>query len=347
MAEFQSELDKNQFLSEGALWGFGDSVLLMWDLQKSDSNEPGQLGVVLVDFFLESPFEWRSYGSYWRGSKAEALNLFQTSSVNYEWEEARFESFARQFEWIQKEIGSGKLSKAVPYVFEKSKNSVPPENLESLIGHGLKHSQSILYGTWNVQGGILGMSPERLFVEEDHHSFSTMALAGTKTLEEHRKNPHLFLEDPKERHEHELVALDIEEKLKSFSYERGPLEVFETPHLAHLKTPFQFFTEGSSFEDLVKQLHPTPALGASPRDRVWEVMKHLQSIEERKYFGAPIGLIDEKSRKDCVVAIRNIIWNQSDIFLGSGCGVVNDSQLEKEWNELKAKRGSVKRIFGL
>jgi isochorismate synthase EntC len=48
-----------------------------------------------------------------------------------------------------------------------------------------------------------------------------------------------------------------------------------------------------------------------------------------------------------LVAIRNIQWQDEKIRLGSGCGIVKSSQIEREWQELKLKRESVKRMLSI
>ncbi|MNL49201.1 chorismate binding enzyme [compost metagenome] len=48
----------------------------------------------------------------------------------------------------------------------------------------------------------------------------------------------------------------------------------------------------------------------------------------------------------CLVAIRNMQWNGQFAMIGSGCGVVAASELEREWRELYQKRLSVKKILG-
>jgi FtsP/CotA-like multicopper oxidase with cupredoxin domain len=57
-----------------------------------------------------------------------------------------------------------------------------------------------------------------------------------------------------------------------------------------------------------------------------------------------------------LVCIRNMMWsrlNQNtdgpkiELKIGAGCGLVQDSQLEREWGEVLLKINSVKRILGI
>jgi isochorismate synthase EntC len=48
------------------------------------------------------------------------------------------------------------------------------------------------------------------------------------------------------------------------------------------------------------------------------------------------------------VAIRNIQFNENGVVsLGSGCGIVNSSELQSEWQELLLKRQTVREMLGI
>ena len=98
-----------------------------------------------------------------------------------------------------------------------------------------------------------------------------------------------------------------------------------------------------SVEDLVRRLHPTPALGPLPRTD--ETLVALIRWRERLLcpaeFGAPFGLW-ENGKFDAVVAIRGIWWDDRKVWLPAGCGVIEASRLVNEWRELRLKREAVK-----
>ncbi|MCM2323032.1 MAG: chorismate-binding protein, partial [Oligoflexia bacterium] len=115
--------------------------------------------------------------------------------------------------------------------------------------------------------------------------------------------------------------------------------------------------EAVPFERLARALHPTAALGAFPRPAGWEWLQSRPGARNRKRFGAPFGLLWSPGtpgtagqcelEATCVVAIRNIQWEGERVVLGSGCGLIAESVLEREWDELSLKRESVKRMMGL
>ena len=46
-----------------------------------------------------------------------------------------------------------------------------------------------------------------------------------------------------------------------------------------------------------------------------------------------------------MVAIRMVVWQGDNVYLPSGCGVIDESRLVNEWRELRLKRDSVKELF--
>ena len=80
------------------------------------------------------------------------------------------------------------------------------------------------------------------------------------------------------------------------------------------------------------------------------MMRKLQHYRERLgtpvRFGAPFG-VRHGGAFHAVVAIRFVSWKGNDVCLPSGCGVIEDSVFESEWQELRLKRDSVKELLGV
>lgn len=268
---------------------------------------------------------------------------------NWNWQAANFEGFEVSFQEISDRMKSG-LKKAVPIAFEHSAHVPSSQDLRTLIKNVMTAPANLyVYGFWQNGEGLLGATPEVL-LRQDGQSLTTMALAGTCPKEDlcSRKS---LMEDVKERHEHELVAQDVVHALQVYGNIRtfGP-QILELPTLFHLKTDisctlqqpkdFQFF-------QACKDLHPTPALGVSPRSYGFRWMKEMPEQAGRKGFGGPFALKWSAHEALCLVAIRNIHWTAAGSRIGAGCGVVEQSNLQQEWRELFQKRLSVKRVLGL
>jgi menaquinone-specific isochorismate synthase len=296
------------------------------------------------DFFLRDERPWLTFErtEIWPEKvwKAHTYRRFPPKLF------ARFESpdrdrFLDRVGDLLGQIERQEIQKAVPVEFECASDYAKLD-WASLLKNIPATSTQFPYGFWTAEEALLGVTPEVLFSVKDK-KLTTMALAGTAKA----SGPSL-LEDPKERHEHQLVIDDVAARMKSF----GAVGIGETiervlPTLKHLFTPIEVALSGTpQFSELVQALHPTPALGGFPREAAAAWLKNQPEAEIRKRFGAPFGFFDGESSL-VVVAIRNVQLHSEKLWLGAGCGVVKGSEAEKEWDELKLKRDSVRGQLGI
>lgn len=263
------------------------------------------------------------------------------------WREPLKEDFATAMEEMLVKIKAGEIQKAVPAVFARTAQTVSSQDLVRMILTLSAAPEALFaYGFWQNGEGVLGATPEVLF-DFDLGILKTMALAGTCPKSEGQDRESL-LQDPKEMQEHELVVADLKKHLAKWGSVKneGP-QILELPTLLHLKTDFTVKCQSTpNFLQLIKELHPTPALGVAPRSAGYKWMAEYPGQEGRGGFGAPFAFIDQ-NKALCLVGIRNLQWNKKEAMIGSGCGVVAASELDREWRELFAKRLSVKKILGL
>jgi menaquinone-specific isochorismate synthase len=156
-------------------------------------------------------------------------------------------------------------------------------------------------------------------------------------------------DDPKEVAEHQSVVEDIATALAPLgSVQVGARELLCLPLLTHFKTDLTLHPRDAvGFDQLVRVLHPTAALGVAPRDAAPHLLRRLDPDGGRGRFGAPFGVEWPDGRAACLVAIRNVQWRGREVTLGAGGGVIDQSRLETEWMELALKREAVKRMLGL
>ena len=216
------------------------------------------------------------------------------------------------------------------------------ERLQSCLQRGvasLEKNAGYLYGHWNADYGVLGITPELLFSHSQHtpQKVQTMALAGTCHASHCQE---LFIKNEKERHEHQLVVQGICQSLQKLgSVQVGTIQLFQLPRLTHLMTPIKVqLSHSFHFDQLVDSLHPTPALGAFPLKEGKKWLEDYQTHTPRHFFGAPIGFsYPQMGLSHCLVGIRNVQWDASGMSIGAGCGVVKQSTFEKEWQEIQFK----------
>ena len=204
-----------------------------------------------------------------------------------------------------------------------------------------------IYGFWDQENGFIGRTPELLFQSFPlDKTMTTMALAGTWPKNADLTNDY---NDPKIWNEHQIVIKDIKNQLAGLDCVRqSETEVIELKNLAHLKTHLEFqYNSVEQILDVIRDLHPTAALGIYPRDI--DVNKKIQMLplqSDRKSFGAPIGLVSQKL-SHLVVGIRGVQWTKNQLQLFAGCGITKDSQIESEYQEILYKMDAVKKMLGL
>ncbi len=357
-----SNFDFESFLKSGAIFSpKGSKVVLCWGKPiHYAARKDKQLMFYTPDFYLETKKPWMTYPHHIEISRND-LRFFlenkSSQSFHVTWKNPQKDDFEDDFNLIQSEIREHHWDKAVPIVFEEGHCKTESKFRSHAINNLLKVSNNVMiYGKWNRNQGILGGTPEVLCIKtKSKNSVFTVALAGTLPLNNKnskytfKDNEQKLLHDPKELHEHRIVIRGIQQAFKDY----GKVNVSSThllkfSNLIHLETHIRIkLHEEMSAEQLVRLLHPTPALGISHRKAGIQSLKRLHCQENRGEFGAPFGLAWPDGSFHCVVAIRNIQWRGSKIYLGSGCGIVKKSLLDKEWKELQAKRQSVKNLMGL
>ncbi len=361
--EFRSSF--SEFLNSGWMLALGAHKILIgwgeWSATEQASLEDGSCSIYAPDFYLQDKKPWKSTRSWalvdrdlFANSVVGAVHsVVNGKDQGFQWVEPELAQFESRFREIRQGFQARGLKKAVPVVFATADAQLTSSSRAARIASLLRQPKTLYpYGFWSENEGMLGATPEILFSRAPGKAFETVALAGTRAKSETTNAAQALLADPKERYEHQLVIEDLKSQLSGIGdVAIGSTEAVELPTLYHLKTRIQARPRGTlSFDDFVKLLHPTPALGVSPRAFGFQEMLRWDDSLVRRRFGAPFGATFatlEGQREHCLVAIRNIQWDSKRIQLGSGCGVVPESDLQREWSELSLKRDSVKRMLSL
>jgi menaquinone-specific isochorismate synthase len=178
-----------------------------------------------------------------------------------------------------------------------------------------------------------------------------MALAGTRQSEREKNNS--MENDPKEIYEHQLVVKGLKQKLHTLGeLNISPTYVWDIGPISHLRTDItvEFADKPNPqnvFNEISTLLHPTAALGVAPNTADWHFLKKCDGEMNRRRFGAPFGVLSPQGRSIALVAIRCLQWNEDQISIGAGCGIVAQSELQNEWQELELKKNTIKNMLGI
>mgnify|MGYP006085266865 FL=1 len=322
--------------------GDGDYVVGFGPFEEHEKAPDVPVAFYCNDFTLSDPRPWKIPAEVKEVQSLAEIG-FANTEVEIDWQELEPEGFAGVFGEINEMIIRGVIEKSVPVATERGK--LRSGNGDAMIGK-IKQLGGPFYSYgWSLGGiGFCGGTPELLF-KLDGRQLKTMALAGTAKADERE----VFAVDGKEIREHEFVAQTLVAKLSDIgAVSRAERSIMDLGQLVHFHTPIDVVLfEERAIDDLIRRLHPTPALGPLPRtEQTLQMLAEWRSrLSCPLCFGAPFGLLKDGVFSS-VVAIRGVHWQGSDIAIPSGCGVIEASRLVNEWRELRLKREAVKSVLG-
>jgi menaquinone-specific isochorismate synthase len=181
--------------------------------------------------------------------------------------------------------------------------------------------------------GYAGASPE-LLVRKTASTVTARPLAGTAV------DTATLLGSHKDALEHALVVDAVIEALGRscagvHADGPAPLALADVTHLATTVTA-RTRSDDTSIADLVAALHPTPAVGGTPRDAALAMIDALERVPRGRYAG-PCGWIDRNGDGEFVVALRGGEIDGTRAVLHAGAGIVAGSDPDAEWAETQQK----------
>ncbi|WP_163652598.1 isochorismate synthase MenF [Listeria sp. PSOL-1] len=199
---------------------------------------------------------------------------------------------------------------------------------------------------------FFGASPEQLLASDGKELFSS-CVAGSaargETADEDKKMGQRLLADAKNLQEHHYVVQFIEETLKKYSSTlslSSETTLLKNRDIQHLYLNVHAVKkEEANMLDIVKDLHPTPALGGLPKQTALAIIR-MKEASDRGFYGAPIGFVDSDFEGEFAVAIRSGLISESVGVLYAGCGIVKDSIPENELVETRIKFQPMLRVLG-
>ncbi len=197
---------------------------------------------------------------------------------------------------------------------------------------------------------FFGASPEQLFARSGQ-DIVTESLAGTRArgaddagdsrLESELRS------NRKETYEHSVVTEQLKSQLANLCV-APPIEdavrVRKLRHVQHLCTPLRgTLRAGATDHDVIRVLHPTPAVCGSPVPAAFKLIRSLEGFDRGLYAG-PVGCITADS-SEFAVAIRSGRMEENRITLYAGAGIVEGSTAEHEWQETENKLRTVEDLL--
>ena len=247
-------------------------------------------------------------------------------------ETSRKEYF-EQIEQYLSDIREGKLDKAI---LSRVVYSPKPKNFDVLSCFDRIESaypKALTYVFYHRESGLwMGATPELLLKKQGENVF-TIALAGTQV----RREDGEYHWREKEIDEHEWVSDHIASVFSKQRYilaQREERRTVESGPVAHLETAFRFKaqSDSSSLQQLIAQLHPTPAIGGWPVEASLQCIRQYESYD-RKYYAGILGEWKGEEQANLYVNLRCMQIGADKIAIFVGGGITAASDPEEEWEE--------------
>jgi menaquinone-specific isochorismate synthase len=199
-----------------------------------------------------------------------------------------------------------------------------------------------------VCDGLVGASPE-LLVRRLGRQAESLVLAGTiargRSAAEDEANERALAESAKDAHEHRLAVESARSVLESVAIET---DVEPAPHLlrlanvSHLATRLTAWLPSPppSAVRLATALHPTAAVGGTPREEALRLIRDLEVAPRGRYAG-PVGWMDADGDGEFALALRCAQLDGRTARLWAGAGIVAESVPAAETAETAAKFDAV------
>lgn len=206
-----------------------------------------------------------------------------------------------------------------------------------------------------VVAGLVGASPELLLWREGA-TIRSRALAGTAPRSNDEVADHelgeQLLASVKDRGEHGFAAASVREVLAPRCSDLTGDEVPSLLRLAnvqHLATSFTGHLDDPEDPShralrIVGELHPTAAVGGTPRPAARAMIRELEGMDRGRY-AAPVGWADASGDGEWAIALRCAELSGARARLFAGVGIVPGSLPEAELEETRLKLLAMQRAL--
>ncbi|TFD75714.1 isochorismate synthase [Cryobacterium fucosi] len=201
--------------------------------------------------------------------------------------------------------------------------------------------------------GLVGSSPETL-IRADHGEVNARVLAGTMSRGADAASDleaalHLATSS-KDGDEHAFAVQSVLASLRPHTSHLTTSEIpftVKLPNLWHLATDVEgTLSDGSNSLDLIAAMHPTAAVAGTPTEAALALIRELEPFDRGRYAG-PVGWVGADGDGEWAIALRCAqVTPTGDVTAYAGCGIVLDSEPDRELAETRMKFRPIVEAFG-
>lgn len=201
--------------------------------------------------------------------------------------------------------------------------------------------------------GLVGSSPETL-IRANHGEVNARVLAGTMSRGADAASDleaalHLATSS-KDGDEHAFAVQSVLASLRPHTSHLTTSEIpftVKLPNLWHLATDVEgTLSDGSNSLDLIAAMHPTAAVAGTPTETALALIRELEPFDRGRYAG-PVGWVGADGDGEWAIALRCAqVTPAGDVTAYAGCGIVLDSEPDRELAETRMKFRPIVEAFG-
>lgn len=288
--------------------------------------------------FLMAPFAETDFYSYIPSTYQDSFTITSDEPVSDKkgiLNEDNKEFFIDLVNQAKQKLEQTELQKVV--ISRAIDHKVPDKNPLKTFQNLLKlYPNAFVYLWHHPQTGFwMGATPER-FVNLNKGVLRTTALAGTTQVEEGKAAKW----SDKEIEEQQLVTDDIKASLvkliPDLKVDVGVLDSIRAGALWHLKTDIKVRHQNLNLLNIIKTLHPTPAVGGVPKEKSLTFINENEGYD-RKFYTGFLGPFIAKKQADFYVNLRCAEFTSFGYKVYVGAGITSKSIPESEWQETQRK----------
>ncbi|OUO89531.1 isochorismate synthase [Gordonibacter sp. An230] len=248
-------------------------------------------------------------------------------------------------------IGEGRVEKVVLSRRKRLVAARPFSSKDVLVNliDGSARGTVLLYRYADVF--FCGCTPE-LLVRKRGCEVESMCLAGTcpagGSEAERERLAAALMTDTKNRAEHDYVARFVREVFNRTCYDvdvPARPDILSLAHVQHLHTPARArMLEGMGLWEMMGDLHPTPAVAGAPVGEARMLLRRIEAYN-RGFFAGACGYVDGAGDGEFSVALRTGVFDGEVGWVYAGCGIVDGSVADDEYDEIDLKLRTILSAF--
>ncbi|MEQ1722520.1 MAG: chorismate-binding protein, partial [Pseudobdellovibrio sp.] len=246
--------------------------------------------------------------------------------------------FLNKVETIKKDISNGRLDQVnltAPFV---SESTYTPEKIFKNLFESFSGQYKALLPL--AEYDLISFSPE-LFLKMQNKKLKTQPIKGSLSSESDSKAN--LLNNPKEEAELSMIVDLLRNDLNRTSVENSAKvnfhrEIMKLGYIQHTYSEIEIDSDKTLPEVLLCTM-PGGSISGCPKTESLQVISELETYKRQAYTGTVGWWKDNNFSLN--ITIRSFMRYKNQLFYHSGCGIVYDSDAEKEWNEFLLKAGSL------